>query len=231
VQEEKGSTFLQEILDGLLEFTGATAGWIGLADPAGGISFPARSGAFAESWLTLQQGQAAVWGFAVGEGPVLLNDLPALPALGEPPLHNLLSCSVSRAGEKGPDVLTTVGQTPAPEQPVGHIVLANKPQGFLSHDSTALQMTAHLVSRHLLSSPPSATLPPAAALWRLGLDRTHEGVLVVDRAGRLLFANAAWSRWTGFPAEELIGRVAPFPFWVSHRDLATLGGLAPALPL
>src|SRR6266849_5801174 len=96
VQEEKRSTFFQEALDGLLEFTGATAGWIGLVDPAGNLSFPARSGTFPESWLTLQQGQAKVWGFEVREGTVLLNDLPALPALGEPPLRNLLSCSLVR---------------------------------------------------------------------------------------------------------------------------------------
>jgi signal transduction histidine kinase len=212
--EEGLATLLHEALEALLEFTTASAGWIGLADPDGGLSFPARSGRIPEAWLTLQQGGATVWGFEVREGPTLLNELPPLPVLGEPPLHNLLSCRLLYEGRS-----------------LGHLVLANKGSGFTSHDATVLQTTAHFLAKHLarVQQAPTPQGPPAALL-RLGLDCAREGVLVVDHAGNLLFANTTWEQWTGYRAEQLIGRPPPHPYWVSHRELVALSGPHPTLP-
>jgi signal transduction histidine kinase len=130
--------------------------------------------------------------------------------MGEPALYNLLSCLLPSGG-----------------QALGQIVLANKAKGFLSHDSTALQMTAHLLSRQLRLYAPASSPARLPTLLATILDQIDQGILVLDPAGRLLFANATWSQWTGFAAEELIGRKAPWPFWVSHQELATLGRSPP----
>jgi PAS domain-containing protein len=203
---------LRETLDALLEITGATAGWIGLLRPDGQLGFPARAGIFSEAWLTLQQGQTSVWGFEVCEGPILLNELPPLAILGEPPLQNLLSCWLRRG-----------------TKPVGQLIVANKPTGFTSHDATALQTAAQLLSRQLVRLEEACPALSAAVLRRV-LDQLSDGILIVDHTGHLIFANLTWAQWTGYPSAELCDRSAPFPFWVSHADLATLGGLQPALP-
>src|SRR5437868_6077671 len=91
------AAILDDTLDALLEFTGATAGWIGLIGPDECLSFPARRGALPGQWLALQQGRGGVWGFEVHAEPTLLNDLPALAFLGEPALHSSLSCPVFQA--------------------------------------------------------------------------------------------------------------------------------------
>jgi PAS domain-containing protein len=207
---------LGEALAGLLEFTGATAGWVALAGADGRLTFPARRGAVPDAWLAVQCGRGGPWGFAVRDGPTLLNDLGPLP-LGAPPPANLLTCPLA-----GPSAR-------------GHVVLANKPAGFTSHDGAVLQAAAHLMARQL----PPAGQPPAAAfapppLWRRVLDRIGEGLLVIDEDGGLVHANAVWLEWTGFSAAELAGARAPFPFWVSDRDLpaavARAGGPDPPLP-
>jgi PAS domain S-box-containing protein len=189
---------LGEALEGLLEFTGATAGWVGLRGADGRLSFPARRGEVPDAWLALQQAPDGAWGFAVCGGPTLLNDLRPLPPLGAPPLRNLLSCPLG------------------PEPAAGQVVLANKPTGFTSADGAVLQGACHLMFK-CLARPEAPALP--AGLGR-ALDRAAEGALVLDEGGALLFANAAWLDWTGFAADELVGRPPPYPFWVSHRDLA-----------
>jgi signal transduction histidine kinase len=203
---------LEQTLEALLEFTGATAGWVGLPSPEGRLEFPARRGTFPEAWLALQQGQVPVWGFEVREGPTLLNDLPALPALGEPPLRNLLSCPVLRD-----------------EEPAGQVVLANKPPGFTSHDAIVLQAVAHLLRKRLAQPPAAPRSRVGTSVLQRALDHVSEGVLVVDQAGTLLFANATWAQWTGFRPEELANHPAPFPFWVSHRELSAVGPRLSAL--
>jgi PAS domain-containing protein len=208
------SSALQETLDALLEITGATAGWIGLLRPEGQLVFPARRGSFSEAWLTLQQGRASVWGFAVSEGPVLLNDLPPFGMFGEPPLRNLLSCLLRQGAE-----------------PAGHVIVANKPAGFTSHDVTAVQTAACLLSRQLdRQGKTGAALSLPGEILGLALDQIPDGILVLDPMGRLLFANATWAQWTGYARAELCDRPAPFPFWVSHADLVILGRLPNLLP-
>src|SRR5437868_5178709 len=54
---------LGEALDALLDFTGATAGWVGLAGADGRLTFPIQRGQFGEGWLALQQGRRGPWGF------------------------------------------------------------------------------------------------------------------------------------------------------------------------
>jgi signal transduction histidine kinase/PAS domain-containing protein len=203
---------LQEVLDALMELTGASAGWIGLNTPDRGLHFPVRGGAFPDAWLALQQGQATVWGFTLLEGPTLLNDLPAVPVLGEPPLYNLLSCAVPGQGEAA-----------------GHIVLANKAAGFTSHDALVLQSLAHLVGKRVGRGENAAGLDLPASLLQRTLDQAEEGIVVLSRNGRLLYANATWTRWTGFSFAEMRGRAAPLPFWPSLLDLTTLAGTKPGL--
>jgi signal transduction histidine kinase len=206
---------LGEALDGLLEFTGAAAGWVGLFEPDGHLTFPVRRGTFPDAWLSFQQARGSVWGFEVREGCTLLNDLQPLPPLGEPPLSNLLSCPL---GPEGP--------------PRGHVVLANKPNGFTSHDAAVLQGVGHLMYKQLAraASQPRPTVVLPSLLLRRALDRVGEGVLAVDETGTLAYANGTWLRWTEFAAEEVIGSLAPFPFWVSHRELAAVAGMPSGLP-
>jgi hypothetical protein len=60
------------------------------------------------------------------------------------------------------------------------------------------------------------------------------GMRAIDLTGRIIYVNPAFSRMVGFPQEELVGAVAPFPYWppeeveVCNRYLElTLAGLAP----
>jgi signal transduction histidine kinase len=203
---------LQEVLDALMELTGASAGWIGLSTPDRGLDFPVRSGAFPDAWLALQQGQATVWGFTLLEGPTLLNDLPAVPVLGKPPLRNLLTCSVPGKGETA-----------------GHIVLANKAAGFTSHDALVLQSFARLVGKIVGRKEQAADVALSASLLQRTLDQAEEGIVVLGGYGQLLYANATWTRWTGLSFAEMRGRAAPLPFWPSLLDLTTLAGTKPGL--
>jgi diguanylate cyclase (GGDEF)-like protein/PAS domain S-box-containing protein len=45
------------------------------------------------------------------------------------------------------------------------------------------------------------------------IDSMQDGFSVLDHTGRATHANPALCRMTGFSAEELIGQVAPFPYW------------------
>jgi PAS domain-containing protein len=212
VPEELAAT-LREALNALLDVTGATAGWIGLLRPDGQLHFPARVGTFSEAWLTLQQGQNSIWGFEVREGPTVLNDPAPLAILGSPPLRNLLSCLLRRGAS-----------------PAGQLVLANKMNGFTSHDDTALRTMALFLSGRLVHESNCPEPPLSAALSHAVLDHIQEGILIVDHTGRLVFANASWAQWTGYSIQELCNRQPPFPFWVSHTELAALSNLGPILP-
>jgi signal transduction histidine kinase len=205
--EEGLAQELGESLAAVLEFTGASAGWIGLQQEDGCLAFPVRQGAIAQAWLTLQQGRAGPWGFGVGEESTLLNNLSHLRGLGEPALNNLLSCPLMRNGAK-----------------CGQIAAANKPNGFNSHDASVFQALAHWISRRLerANPPPVEQLDISAALPCDLLNRLDEGVFVGDETGRLVWANTTWLGWTGFSLAQLVGQVAPFPFWISHQDLVLL---------
>jgi PAS domain-containing protein len=196
---------LGQTLDALLELTGATAGWVGLAPPLSGpgnrMSFPAQRGEVSPAWFTLQQGQAQVWGFAMRDGVTLLNDLPPSPLLGDPALHNLISCPLTYQG-----------------QPAGQVVLANKSTGFSSSDAIMLRTAVHLLSQQLSSLEPISSTSSLPMGWRMALERCREGVFVLEE-DRLLFVNSTWTLWTGFSFEELLQTQMPFPFWISHRDL------------
>ena len=45
------------------------------------------------------------------------------------------------------------------------------------------------------------------------IDSMQDGFSVLDQSGRATHANPALCRMTGFSADELIGQVAPFPYW------------------
>jgi PAS domain S-box-containing protein len=57
---------------------------------------------------------------------------------------------------------------------------------------------------------------------RLILDAVDEGILGLDRAGAIVFANPAAARALGWPAEELLGRAAHPLFHCHRRDGAGL---------
>lgn len=201
---KRGVSFaeLSDLLVSALEFIGAATGWIGLQDADGGLTFPVRGGALPASWLDWQQGRGGVWGFALG-GPALLNDLQPWPKVGDPPLRNLLSCPLIHN-----------------ERILGHVALANKEHGFTAADSAVLQGLAHHMVRLLgrWRTPEHATVELSPA-WRRLLDAAAEGFLLLDGSSTLIYANAVWLAWTGFRAEELLGRTPPFPFWVRQEDL------------
>jgi PAS domain-containing protein len=209
---------LREVLSSARGFLGAPAAWISLHRSGGGLLSPIREGEVPTRWLEGQQSHCNVWGFAFGEAPTLLNDLPAWATRGDPPLHNLLVCSVQQGGES-----------------VGHIAVANKASGFAGTDAAVLQGMAYHIGR--LLTPPPATRPTIEELpgaWRRILDRVADGVVILDDAGVLVYANRTWLDWTGFAAGELLGCQAPFPFWVGPHDLAQapppVPGSADALP-
>ncbi len=204
---------LSDLLVSALEFIGASAGWIGLQEAGGGLTFPVCSGAFSENWLAWQQGHGGVWGFAVSE-PALVNDVQPWSKLTQPPLRNLLSC---------PLILD--------DHIVGHVSLANKANGFSVQDSVVLQGLAHHMARLLGRRSPTPSNPiELPAPWRRILDRADEAVLVLDDAGCLIYTNKTWLDWTGFEAEELLDRTAPFPFWLSQQDLVRALSMAAAVP-
>src|SRR5262249_46220690 len=143
----EGPALWEDALDALLELTGATAGWVGVylsgqGGQAGRLTFPVRRGAFSQSWLTLQQGEAGAWGFAPRAGPSMANALPRLPRLGAPPLRNLLACPFGREGTAG-----------------GQVVLANKPAGFTSYDTLIVQTAAFLLGKQTLQAAPPPHVP------------------------------------------------------------------------
>lgn len=206
---------LNELLLSALDFLGAASGWIGLQDVGGGLTFPVRAGALSDSWLPWQQGYGRVWGFTVTGEPAFLNDLKGGAAPDEPALRNLLSCPLIHN-----------------KQLLGHVALANKAQGFSAEDARVLQGLAHHLVRLLSRRRAPAAAPiELSAVWRRLLDRAAEGILLLDESGALIYANAAWLDWTGFRIEELLGKTAPFPFWVSQQDLVQALGVAPARAL
>jgi PAS domain S-box-containing protein len=211
---KKGRLFqeLSDLLFSALEFIGAEAGWMALRDASGGLSFPVRGGDFADGWLNLQQEYHSVWGFRAGDGPALLNDLRPWSKLVDPSLHNLLSCPLNHN-----DRLS------------GQVVLANKAHGFAATDAVVLQGLAHHMARLLDRRAQAAAAPvELSAGWRRMLDRSSEGIVVLDESGTLIYANATWLDWTGCRAEELLGRKAPFPFWICQQDLERPSSMAAA---
>src|SRR5262249_32850754 len=144
----------------------------------------------------------------------VLKDLGPWPTRGDPSLSNLLSCPLIQGARF-----------------IGHVAMANKPHGFAEQDVAVLQgMAYHLVrllDRRSVESSADVELPP---LWRRLLDGVAGGALVLDESGTLLHFNATWLDWTGFHAEELVGRHPPFPFWVSQQDLVRAMNTADALP-
>ncbi len=204
---------LNDLLLSSLEFLGATAGWIGLQQP-GGLSFPARIGVFSDSWLPWQQAHGSVWGFTINDETTIRNDLRIESKHGDPPLCNLLSVPLVQN-----------------KQILGHIALANKVHGFSPEDALVLRGLAQHVVRLLgRRREPKHTPIHFSAAWRRVLDRATEGIILLEESGILIYVNAAWLDWTGFRAEDLLGRTAPFPFWVSQHELVQALTLAPAAP-
>src|SRR5262249_31110555 len=114
----------------------------------------------------------------------------------------LLSCSITCDG-----------------QPAGQVVLANKANGFIGHDAIILQTVTHLLSKRLTNLARQAPSPVLPQGLRMALERSKEGILVLE-GHQLLPANSTWALWTGFAPEDLLQSGLPYPFWVSHRDLA-----------
>jgi PAS domain S-box-containing protein len=212
----KPGPLFQELSDLLLsglEFVGATTGWIGLQDTVG-LCFPVHIDISSDSRLPWQHAQDSVWGFTINDETAVLNDLASGSKWGDLPLRNLLSCPLIQN-----------------KQILGHVALANKADNFTTEDSVVLRGLAHhtarLLGRRQTSKPLRVNL--FSALQRI-LDRATEGVLLLEESGVLVYANPAWLDWTGFRAEELLGKTAPFPFWVSQYELVKAVNLAPVAP-
>src|SRR5215470_14656675 len=91
---------LADILKALMQFTGAKAGWVGLVQTNGQLSFPAVLGDFAKEWLTKQQGLDSQWGFTFREDTAtLVNDVPPVPGFSEPAINSILSCPIFQEGK------------------------------------------------------------------------------------------------------------------------------------
>ncbi len=65
-------------------------------------------------------------------------------------------------------------------------------------------------------------------------DSVVTGLRAIDLSGRIIYVNSAFCRMVGFAESELVGTVAPFPYWppeqlaICERNLAmTLSGQAP----
>jgi PAS domain S-box-containing protein len=113
---------------------------------------------------------------------------------------------------------------------LGQVVLANKAHGFAATDAAVLQGLAHHMARLLDGRTQSAAVPvELSAAWRRIFDHAREGILVLDESGTLIYANAAWLDWTGYRTEELLGRTAPFPFWIRQQDLERALSMVPAV--
>jgi PAS domain S-box-containing protein len=61
------------------------------------------------------------------------------------------------------------------------------------------------------------------------------GLRAIDMSGKIIYVNPAFCRMTGWSREELVGAVAPFPYWprdsietLQHNLALTLSGDAPA---
>lgn len=195
----------RNLLADVLECLEASIGWIGIVDIEDRLTFPIRIGLGAEQGLW-RQSLGEIWGFAIGDKPAYLNAPHPWLTRCDPPLRNLLSCPLRHEGRI-----------------VGQVVAAEKPHAFTDRDAAILQGFAHplarLLARHLAQARTPLELSPA---WRRLFDRADEAVLLLDDGGVLRYVNAAWIAWTGFRAEELLGRTAPFPFWVRPQDLAQL---------
>ncbi|MFL5243383.1 MAG: ATP-binding protein [Gemmataceae bacterium] len=199
---------LQEILKSLMGFTGAGAAWVGIIGHDGRLVFPSALGDFTSDWLTKQQGSQSIWGFTFRENsPTLLNDAPPIPGFGKPHIRNVLSSPVFLAGK-----------------PVGQIVLANKAAGFTSHDASVLQAMAHLVGEHVVTYRTEQNEAPndrLAGIYR-ALEKLEDGIVAFVPGAEILFANSTFLNWSGFEKEDLLGRLPPYPFWISHRSLYAL---------
>jgi PAS domain-containing protein len=82
---------------------------------------------------------------------------------------------------------------------------------------------SHVLARQIHSLSPVEKDAPGSVLRR-SLDHTAEGVFILGETGVILHANETWCRWTGYSLDELRGSSAPYAFWITHRDLAHLGG-------
>jgi signal transduction histidine kinase len=199
---------LNDLLAGIMEYTGALAGWIGLHQADGRIYFPLALGEFPSDWLAKQQGKESLWGFTFQEeSPTLVNDLAQLPGIKGAPLKSILSCPVFKDGKRA-----------------GQIVLANKPGGFQSPDALVLQMISHLISRHLLAFSQQAKASNQIVFeeYCKTLECLEEGVIAVEPGGEILFVNGAFLKRAGFERSDLVGCLPPYPFWISHRALYTI---------
>jgi len=58
-----------------------------------------------------------------------------------------------------------------------------------------------------------------AAFRRAMEDSMLTGMRAFDQQGRITYVNRAFCRMTGFDAEELIGTVAPFPYWTDEEEV------------
>lgn len=77
-------------------------------------------------------------------------------------------------------------------------------------------LSAYNSAKGSVQFPPDSPIPVRAAL-----DSLAEGLLVLDRKGRIVLANQAFSEWVGIPSEKLTGTEAASFGWIMHGTNAT----------
>jgi len=113
--------------------------------------------------------------------------------------------TVPPSGKPAFDVLSEL-RTRAPEVPV--IALSSAANGDLAEEAVRLGAWDHLVSEELMK---------ARGRFHSVVNRSMDGIIIVDREGGVLFVNPAAQALLGRPADELLGE--PFGFRLAEGEM------------
>jgi PAS domain S-box-containing protein len=129
-----------------------------------------------------------------------------------------------RLREAAPDVPIIV-LTAAGEEPTALHAMQNGAQDYLVREKTDAELLTRAIRHALERTRVEAAHRHSAAMYQRLVENLNEGVITVDEAGRITFANPRMGEILGCPAERLVGSpVAGF------FDAPGRAGFAPANP-